>query len=104
MKKVTIAFDIDGTLRCNCTETCQDVNTGTWLLALHLSSCKNVKLIAWSGGGAQYAQNFINERDSLKDLFGTRCFSKLNAPHVDIAFDDQHEFSLGDINLIVKEK
>ena len=26
MKKIRIAFDVDGTLRCNCTETCRDPN------------------------------------------------------------------------------
>jgi len=102
MKQVTVGFDIDGTLRCNCTPTCQDTNQPvvSLLLILH-KYFKNVRLIAWSGGGADYAWGFIQHHGLAKYISQARCFSKLNAPPVDIAIDDQQEFSLGKINLIV---
>lgn len=106
MKRITIAFDIDGTLRCNCTETCRDVNMRILHLAEILAHMKNVRLIAWSGGGKDYAQRFIyaDTTGVLFNLFGERCYSKLDGPHVDIAIDDIQDCELGDINLIVREK
>lgn len=100
MNKVTIAFDIDGTLRCNCTATCQDVNRRTLDLLFILQSMKNTKIIIWSGGGADYARRFMNKFD-LKHISYA---SKLDPIHVDIAIDDQQDFGLGTFNLIVKEK
>ena len=105
MRKLTIAFDIDGTLRCNCTETCRDVNDNVVAIAKALDgSLKNARLIAWSGGGAKYAAQFVRDNPALYNIFGERCYSKLAAPAVDLAFDDQHEFGLGTVNLIVRAK
>lgn len=104
MKTIVIAFDIDGTLRCNCKATCEDVNARVVELAHLLNRMKNTELIAWSGGGKDYAWDWIDMM-GLNDVFKkSRCYSKLDAPKVDIAIDDQHEFSLGKINLIVREK
>jgi hypothetical protein len=107
MEKLTIAFDIDGTLRCNCTPTCHDVNPSVVALAQLMSKMKNTTLIARSGGGAGYAHRFVNQHEELRALFGDRCHSKFydgaeNMP--DIAIDDQHDFSLGKVNLIVRAK
>lgn len=108
MKTTVIAFDIDGTLRCNCTETCRYTNNDIGVLASILKRMKNTTLIAWSGGGAEYAQSFIDGDDFLSMLFGRRCYSKVDylqthdAP--DIAIDDMHDFALGKTNLIVREK
>lgn len=106
MKKVTIAFDIDGTLRCNCTATCRDVNMRVVGLAEALNHMKNTKLIAWSGGGKDYAQQFIysDMTGLLFTIFGEKCYSKLDAPRVDIAIDDQQEFNLATFSLVVREK
>lgn len=108
MKKAIIAFDIDGTLRCNCTDTCRDVNARVLEMAICFGSLKNSKLIAWSGGGAQYAQSFIDSNDTLMRLFGKRCYSKLNYyikhGQVEIAVDDIQDTALGKVNLIVREK
>lgn len=108
MKKVVIAFDIDGTLRCNCTATCQDPNMRIVQLARILSTFKNVKLIAWSGGGKEYTEQIIR-RLKLDDVFSpARCHSKLNyfMKHgkPDIAIDDIQGTALANINLIVREK
>lgn len=105
MKTATIAFDIDGTLRCNCAETCRDTNEDVVTLARVLSEMKNTKLVAWSGGGAQYAQSFIDSDTRLQDMFGERCYGKaLSGFKPDIAIDDMQDFSLGGINLIVRMK
>lgn len=106
MKKVLIAFDIDGTLRCNCTSTCRDVNEDVAQLARLFDRMKNTKLIAWSGGGKSYAQSFIDSNERLRSTFGTRCFSKFDDTigKPDIVVDDIQETALGLINLIVNEK
>ena len=108
MKKVVIAFDIDGTLRCNCTSTCQDPNLQIVRLARILATFKNVKVIAWSGGGKEYTETMVR-RLKLDDVFSpARCHSKLNyfMKHgkPDIAIDDIQETALANINLIVREK
>lgn len=108
MKKVVIAFDIDGTLRCNCTSTCQDPNLQIVRLARILATFKNVKVIAWSGGGKEYTETMVR-RLKLDDVISpARCHSKLNyfMKHgkPDIAIDDIQETALANINLIVREK
>lgn len=108
MQKVVIAFDIDGTLRCNCTDTCDDPNQRIAELAFILSTMKNTKLIAWSGGGADYCRSMIR-RLKLDHIFSeARCYAKLNYymkhGNPDIAVDDIQDTALGKINLIVREK
>lgn len=108
MEKIVIAFDIDGTLRCNCTSHCQDMNEDVVLLAELLGSMKNTKLIAWSGGGAEYARQFVHKYPRLRDIFGDKCYSKFynsgGEGMPDIAIDDQQDFTLGKVNLIVRMK
>lgn len=102
MNKIRIAFDVDGTLRCNCTETCRDSNQRIIDLFKILRTFKNVELYVWSGGGKQYAEQFA-ELFCL-DVPVARCLSKFGAPLMDIAIDDQQDFELAFINLIVREK
>lgn len=102
MEQVTIAFDVDGTLRCNCTDTCDDGNQRIYDLFVILNHMKNTKLFVWSGGGADYAWRFAQK-------FGlpikqSRCIGKIGAPHMDIAIDDIQDTAIADINLIVREK
>lgn len=115
MKKVRVAFDIDGTLRCNCTPTCQDANQPMIALANILSKWfKNIELHAWSGGGADYTWQFVRTHGLGKIIPESRCHSKVlvgtnpyrfeNDFHPDIAIDDIQDFNLGDINLIVRMK
>lgn len=50
MKQVVIAFDVDGTLRCNCTDTCQDVNKRVIDGLYYFKHLKNTHIMIWSGG------------------------------------------------------
>ena len=102
MEKLRIAFDVDGTLRCNCTETCNDPNRDIVELFRIFNKFKNTELYVWSGGGADYALRFARE-------FGlgakeSNCLSKFNAPKMDICIDDIQETNLATMNLIVREK
>lgn len=100
MKNVTIAFDVDGTLRCNCTDTCEDPNERIVALYNILASFKNTDMYVWSGGGADYAYRW-----ALKfGLPKAKCKSKLDGFKPDIAIDDIQDTAIGHINLIVHEK
>lgn len=103
MQKVKIAFDVDGTLRCNCTETCRDPNQRIVDMFNTLKTFKNVELYVWSGGGAQYAFDMARVL-GLDGFSYDRCISKIGAPQMDIAIDDIQDTAIGDINLIVREK
>lgn len=111
MKKVTVAFDVDGTLIDS------EGNTNwrqTETLRL-LSRAKNVDIIVWSGGGKDYAEMIVRKLGLEK--YVKRCASKnhlgkdLEGKHIfepdfvpDIAFDDIQDCVLGNINIIVREK
>lgn len=116
MKTVTIAFDIDGTLISN--ESVGDkpvANERIRALLITLASFKNVKIIVWSGGGELYAhqvaraigiEKYVNVFMS-KNLLGRNQNGTLIFDpdmHPDIAIDDIQDCTLGDINLIVREK
>lgn len=102
MKKVKIAFDVDGTLRCNCTDTCQDPNPDIIELFRILDKSKNTELYVWSGGGAEYARSFA--RLYKLRVGDVRCISKIGAPKMDWAIDDIQDTALGVYNAIVKMK
>jgi len=105
MRTITIAVDIDGTLRCNCSETCRDTNDDVVELCRLLKKMKNTKLVAWSGGGSSYAQSFVDSDERLQAIFGRKCYGKIGAAFKpDIAIDDVQDTALGVINLIVREK
>lgn len=116
MAKVIVAFDVDGTLiRNTATERVHgvphndDVPIVHWINTLQvLSTCKNVRIVVWSGGGKQYAETW-GRRLGL-DQYVWRYASKLEhealkagCDHL-IAFDDIQATALGDVNLIVREK
>lgn len=117
MAKVIIAFDVDGTLIRN-TESAErthgtpfndDVPIVHWINTLQvLSTCKNVRIVVWSGGGKQYAETW-GRRLGL-DSFVWRYASKLEHQAIKaqcdllIAIDDIQATRLGDANLIVREK
>lgn len=102
MTTVKIAFDVDGTLRCNCTATCEDPNSDIVRLFFLLERFKNTKVYVWSGSGADYAYRF--SRKYGLGLSENRCISKIGAPQMDIAIDDIQDTAIGKINLIVREK
>ncbi len=106
MKKVIIAIDVDGTLRCNCTDTCEDPNKRIVLLADTLVSFKNVKVMVWSGAGKAYAQRFMDKFGMSPKI---KAASKLDPStwiygRPQIAIDDIQDTSMADLNLIVREK
>lgn len=116
MKKVVVAFDVDGTLIRNVGKDRQhgivennDVPIVHWINTLQvLSTCKNIRIVVWSGGGKQYAELW-GRRLGL-DKFVWRYASKLEHQAIRaqcdalIAIDDIQATELGDINLIVREK
>lgn len=102
MRKVKIAFDVDGTLRCNCTDTCEDPNKRVVEMFNTMASFKNTEMYVWSGGGPQYAGRFASKY-KLK-VSANRCIGKIAAPQMDIAIDDIQDTAIGKINLIVREK
>lgn len=102
MRKVRIAVDVDGTLRCNCTDTCQDPNDRIVQLFSILSHFKNTELYVWSGGGADYAWSYANKLGL--PVKQSHCISKIGAPQMDVAIDDIQDTAIGNINLIVNEK
>lgn len=116
MKETIIAFDIDGTLLNNegiLPETPSHlrprcgVNLEIVMLLQILSGFKNTKIVVWSGGGKDYAEQICREYGF--DKYVWRCFGKAEYDEtlygkVDIAIDDVHVCELGDKNLIVKCK
>jgi hypothetical protein len=102
MNPVKIAFDVDGTLRCNCTDTCADPNERQVSRFKAFATDKNTEMYVWSGGGAEYARRFADMYDL--PVKPSHCISKVGAPHMDICFDDQHGTALADKNIIVREK
>lgn len=107
MQKLKIVFDIDGTLRCNCTPTCEDSNPPIVSLVNILKKYfKNIEVYAWSGGGKAYAWNFVRTHGLGNIIKESHCYGKLdpNRPQFDIAIDDQQEFALAEKNLIVRLK
>ena len=102
MQKVRVAFDVDGTLRCNCTDTCQDPNQRQIDGFEFFAHMKNTEMFVWSGGGAEYAWRFAQKYHL--PIKQSHCISKIGAPEMDLAIDDIQDTAIGKVNLIVKEK
>lgn len=115
MKKVVIAFDVDGTLISN-SENGFVANERIRSLLITLSNFKNTEIVVWSGGGELYARQAGHALgldkyvDHYYDKVHLSASSEgkrhaFNPPIVpDIAIDDIQDCELGTINLIVKEK
>lgn len=105
MRKITIAFDVDGTLLNNTEESFIFVaNERIRTLLITLSSFKNTKIIVWSGSGelwARQAGHALN-LDKYVDKYASKTEHERVKP--DIAIDDIQDTAIGKINLIVKEK
>lgn len=108
MKEVIVAFDIDGTIRCNCTDSCMHPNQRVVNGIEFFAHMKNTTVIAWSGGGKQYTEQIIRELGLDKWIKPSKCYSKINyvMQHgfPTIAIDDQQEFDQSFCSLIVREK
>lgn len=120
MKKIVVAFDVDGTLIRNDSGQDKDggfpvANERIRTLLISLSSFKNVEIIVWSGGGELYARQVCSSL-GLHKYVSKYCGKNLvgktpEGKHIfkpnfqpDIAIDDIQDCELGKINLIVKEK
>lgn len=118
MKKITIAFDCDGTLvTTESAETKKIVaNERVRTLLITFASMKNTRIIVWSGGGElwarqvcaaigvdKYVDQYADKNHLGKDEEGKHIFAP-DIPKPDIAVDDIQACELGHINLIVREK
>ena len=117
MKKITIAFDCDGTLvTTDSADTKRIVaNERIRSLLIALASFKNVRIVVWSGSGELWARQCVNELGLSKYVYQVTTKNHLgkdeNGKHIfdpefmpDIAIDDIQDCELGLINLIVREK
>lgn len=117
MRQVVVAFDVDGCILNNeniiastpaYLRPPEGVNIEVILLIQILKKkIKNSRIIVWSGGGKDYATQIV-ERYGL-GKYVDACYGKKEYEpeldgHVDIAFDDIHEFEMADKNLIVRMK
>jgi hydroxymethylpyrimidine pyrophosphatase-like HAD family hydrolase len=111
MKKVVIAFDIDGTLRDNrkaynhadATGNIK-INERIRSLLTTLASFKNTTIVLWSGGGELYARQVAREIGiaGYIDIYAGK--DQADTINADIAIDDIQACELGILNLIVREK
>lgn len=101
MKKTIIAFDIDGTLRDNRSDSKLLINERVRGILVAFARFKNVEIVVWSGGGELYARHIGHEMGL--DSYVNKYMAKTEG-YADIAIDDIQDCSLGIINLIVREK
>lgn len=108
MKEIIIAFDIDGTLISNTNGVgLEHLNIDVFHLLTLFSKMKNTKIVVWSGGGKDYAEQIATKYGLTKyiDVYaGKHEYDDSIDGHVDLAIDDQHEFTMADKNLIVRMK
>lgn len=116
MKKITIAFDVDGTLIKTRSEK-PVANERIRTLLVTLAGFKNTKIIVWSGGGELYArqvaqaigiEKYVDQYASKNHVATTKTMPPVHLfnPDIkpDIAIDDIQGCELGELNLIVREK
>lgn len=117
MKKITIAFDCDGTLITWDSADNQQIvaNERIRSLLVTLASFKNTKIIVWSGSGEIWARQVVRELGLSKyvdKIMAKNVLGRDENDHPiitaditpDIAIDDIQACELGVLNLIVKEK
>lgn len=115
MNKVTIAFDVDGTLLDN-TKSKPVANERVRSMLIGLAHSKNVHIVVWSGGGEPYARQaaaaigitpYVDSYagKGLIDGSGEQYRIKFR-PDIkpDICFDDIQDCDLATFNIIVREK
>jgi phosphoglycolate phosphatase-like HAD superfamily hydrolase len=107
MEKVLVAFDVDGTLIDG---DKVHMNTVALMDFFAKQNWKNVDVIVWSGGGADYARTMMDRITGPYAEFNVKYHSKLEYQELRkkydkvIAFDDIQDTRLGDVNLIVRNK
>ena len=106
MKKVTVAFDVDGTLiqAMQPDEMMCVANERIRTLLITLASFKNIKIVVWSGSGERYARQIAWNIGIHKYVDKYASKSDHASIYPDIAIDDIQDTAIGKINLIVREK
>lgn len=122
MENFIIAFDVDGTLISNINENViqerrvhgqvypfDAANTQVVeFLILCSRIFKNVKVVVWSAGGQEYAQQWVERLQLEKYVWRTYSkgqYQELCSAHKVIAIDDIQRTRLGNVaNLIVRMK
>jgi len=107
MKKVIVAFDVDGTLRNNIDDAKikqPRANEDPRTLLRILRKFKNVKIVVWSGSGELYARQIAKELHVNHWVHEYWDKTDQINPTPDIAIDDIQDTAIGKINLIVREK
>ncbi len=109
MKEIVIAFDVDGTIYGSTFSHEKEGTPNLDVLNLMriLHGMKNTRIIVWSGGGKDYAEQIVRKWGLGKwvhSCYGKHEYDTSIYPTVDIAFDDEHLFSMADKNLIVRFK
>lgn len=100
MRKIDIAFDVDGTL----IDTEGFMNFGIVNLLILLRGMKNTRITVWSGGGADYARHHCERLGISKYVHKYRSKMEHKDWVPDIAFDDIQDTAIGMVNIIVREK
>ena len=115
MKMITVAFDIDATLR-NKDVNQNDppvANEDIRTLLITLSRCRNVLIHVWSGGGELYARqvcaalglaSYVDSYSSkVQDVMGLGIkIQGAGGVEVDVAIDDIPTTDLAPVNIIVQ--
>lgn len=110
MKEYIICFDVDGTIYgspfMHKAEPVLNLKT-VQMMQLFKDHIKNCKIYVWSGGGQEYAEQIVSKFGL--EPYVDRCFAKQQYDpelygEVDIAIDDEWQFKMAKINLIVKTK
>lgn len=120
MKRITVAFDIDGTLRNNSEErhrTVIEANQEMIDLLISTARMKNTVVHLWSNRGADYCREIRSVFGLEKYVKQSNCHKKLwlkmqvklmsnneSFFKPDIAYDDQQRFDGGHLNIIVRQK
>lgn len=108
MKEILIAFDVDGTLISNTNGIgIERLNIDIYQMMVLLGKMKNTRIIVWSGGGKEYAEQIVTKYGL--DKFVDGCYGKIEYDEsiygtVDVCFDDQHATLLAEKNIIVRTK
>lgn len=105
MQTITIAFDVDGTLRRNDTTDMRVLaNEDIRTLLRILRKFKNTRIVVWSGSGELYARQVANELHISHWVHQFASKTDHAVINADIAIDDIQDTAIGAINLIVREK
>jgi phosphoserine phosphatase len=108
MKKVAFCFDVDGTLIQE--PYVENRTTVDLLLSVAWQKWKNVDVIVWSGGGAEYARQQVSRLLPDEIVERIKFHSKIEHRALRqkysalIAIDDIQDTAIGDVNLIVRNK